>query len=169
MCQRWCGLSCMSRDICWTFCCKMFGSQWKFQTKKWRIKHSAGFFLEVANDNNLPQKYKTYLINTQNHLLCQCYLTLVKNIVTLLSSASSSIFILSRMSSAPQVFLSCLKAMATHVLGPMLLAATDPLNHLYHTLLYRGLLNHSANCGSCGSLWLCSALSREMRINTDTW
>lgn len=51
----------------------------------------------------------------------------------------------------------------------LLLAATDPLNHLYHTLLYRGLLNHSANCGSCGSLWLCSALSREMRINTDTW
>lgn len=64
--------------------------------------------------------------------------------------------------------LSCLKAMASHRPGPMLLAATDPLCHLYHRLLHRGLLNHSANCRSCGSLWLCSALSREMRINTDT-
>lgn len=33
-----------------------------------------------------------------------------------------------------------------------LLAAADPLCHLYHRLLHRGLLNRGANCGSCGSL-----------------
>lgn len=64
--------------------------------------------------------------------------------------------------------LSRLKARPSHGFWPVLWAVTDPLCHLYHSLLHCGLLNHSANCRSCGSLWLCSALSTEMRINTDT-
>lgn len=61
------------------------------------------------------------------------------------------VFVLRR-SARPRLFVPSRGHGRSRAPGPVLRAATDPLCHLYHRLLHRGLLNHGANCGSCGSL-----------------